>query len=119
MIERIFSTAKRKFPVLGLTTEYPLPMQVKIVVAFAAIYNFNQIHDPEDFIAPELMGDILEFGAGYEGPAGGYAGGQFDGGKLGEAISAAEKRRSDTWRDGIAKAMWWDYQAELQRRGLA
>lgn len=67
MIEWIFGTAKRKFPVLGLATEYPLPMQVKTVAAFAAIYNFNRIHDPEDFIAPELMGDILEFGAGYEG----------------------------------------------------
>ncbi|GJF00606.1 DDE superfamily endonuclease [Phanerochaete sordida] len=48
VIERIFGSAKNKLPVMGRSAPYSLEAQAAFFPAFAAIYNFNRIHNPDD-----------------------------------------------------------------------
>src|SRR5271156_1230781 len=103
VIERIFGVLKRRFRILVYPAEISMDYQARIPAALAAIHNFICIHDPEE-IEGFVEADDVERG--------------FFAGELAEGQTrAAEKRRANTRRDGIAAQMWEQYHAELQERG--
>jgi hypothetical protein len=48
IIERIFGVAKRRFLVFAQGTRFNPDKQSRVLLAFAAIFNFLVIHDPEN-----------------------------------------------------------------------
>ena len=116
VIERIFSVSKRQFPILGQACEYDLPTQIRIWVAFAAIFTFNQMHN-EDSVYNNPMAELpadeqqIVFGGEEEG-VNDERGEMLLGGQIGDE----EHLRAEQRRDRIAMAMWESYQAELARR---
>jgi hypothetical protein len=103
VIERIFGVLKRRFRILVYPAEIHMDYQARIPAALAAIHNFIRMHDPDD-LEDFAESEDLERG--------------FVAGELAEGQTRpAEKRRSNARQDGIAAAMWAQYQAELQERG--
>ncbi|THU85836.1 hypothetical protein K435DRAFT_684811, partial [Dendrothele bispora CBS 962.96] len=84
----------------------PLRTQSLIPLAIAVLHNFIIFHDPpetpaqlptvRELLAPDANGDSL--------PTSG--------------ISESEATQASILRDQIADAMWTDYLAELDRRGI-
>jgi hypothetical protein len=107
IIERIFGVMKRQWRILICAPEYSMDIQSRIPAALCAIHNFMRRTNSDIFdLALEYGHDLAEddgvgSGVQLEGPA-----------------DAAERRRADARRDGIAQAMWTDYLAERARRGL-
>lgn len=113
VIERIFGVAKRQFSVMAHGAEYDFQTQTKIFIAFATLFNFNQLYEGEVFEIPEPN---VQGSNGVVGMENNIAP-QYGVGQLRGAITPEEKVRSEKRRDDMAKAMWVDYQAELRRRG--
>jgi hypothetical protein len=80
-----------------------MDFQARIPAALAAIHNFIRIHDPEE----------LENFVEAEDSEPGFVSGELAAGQT----RTAEKKRANARRDGIAAAMWVQYQAELHQRG--
>ena len=81
-----------------------MDLQTCIPAALAAIHNFIRIHDPNELTSFTEPAD-LERG--------------FVSGELAAGLTrTAERRRANVRRDDIAAAMWVQYQAELQCRGI-
>jgi DDE superfamily endonuclease len=104
VIERIFGVLKRRFRILVYAAEIDMDLQARIPAALAAIHNFIRIHDPEELTSFTEPVDLER----------GFVSGELAAGQT----RTAEKRRATTRRDEIAAAMWAQYQAELQRRGI-
>lgn len=107
---------------MNIAPEYGFHIQAKIPPAMAALHNFIRIHDPTDTArdmverwACSLTGSQASIpGTEDEQPD------QMDEeryGELGSDITPAERIRASERRDTIAKAMWADYQRELNERG--
>lgn len=99
---------------MGQACEYDLLTQVHIWVAFAAIFTFNQRHDPNS-VFNNLTVDNLddeEIEPNIEVEEGGERVEML----LGGQISEEEHSRAEQCRDRIAIVMWNSYQAELERR---
>ena len=79
-----------------------MDVQAQIPAALIAVHNFIREHDPEEILEfKDILEDlpaIDEFGDLAEGPP-----------------NQAEQRRAEATRDGIAQAMWQDYQAYLEQ----
>ena len=81
-----------------------MDLQARIPAALAAIHNFIHIHDPDELTSFTEPAD-LERG--------------FVSGELAAGLTRmAERRWANVRRDDIAAAMWVQYQAELQHRGI-
>jgi hypothetical protein len=94
---------KRRFKILQGAPEYDMDIQVLIPPALAALHNFIRQYDPDDIDLdaddppnfqmdsdPEFTGELGE------GPA-----------------TSSERARANERRDGIAAAMWEQYQDYL------
>jgi hypothetical protein len=104
VIERIFGVLKRCFRILVYPAEIDMDLQARIPAALAAIHNFIRIHDPDELTSFTEPAD-LERG--------------FVSGELAAGLTrTAERRWANVRRDDIAAAMWVQYQAELQCRGI-
>lgn len=90
--------------------QYNLHTQAKIPAALAALHNFIRMHDPDDD-AQDNNGHNLEEGHSLQSSV------EIEVEHLGGHISQAEKDRAGVKRDGIAMAMWTDYQRILAQRG--
>jgi len=95
---------KRRFRILLLAPEYSLQVQARIPAALCAIHNFITAHDPtEDTILTVDDDDDSEpLGPDHEAPA----------------TATAETDTPSMKRDHIAQAMWDDYLAICQQRGI-
>lgn len=105
---------------MNIAPEYGFHIQAKIPPAMAALQNFIHIHDPTD-TARDMVQRQSSTGSLAPGP--GTEDDQPDQmdeeryGELGLDITPAERARASERRDTIAKAMWADYQRELNERG--
>ncbi|KAH7917035.1 hypothetical protein BV22DRAFT_1027069, partial [Leucogyrophana mollusca] len=105
IIERIFGVLKRRFKILVCPAEYSMDIQARIPPAMCLLHNIIRIYDPSELAD---MDDIVADNApGRHGEA-----------ATGPANDAA-RRRAHALRDSIAAAMWEQYNAERQKRGLA
>lgn len=104
VIEHIFGVVKRRFRLMVAGPEYSRGVQAKIPAALAFLHNFIRHHDPfdeaeensdRDSIKPPEQQDI--------NPE-----------ELGKYVTQAERNRASAKRDEIAKAMWADYEKEVQ-----
>ena len=109
VIERIFGIVKRKFPMLNDVCKYNLATQRSITIAFAAMFNFNQIHLPADNdFSPEDPFEEIDANANAR------IGGSDDlETPFRQSITAQEKKRAKAQHEAIAKALWASYQAEF------
>ncbi len=91
--------------------EYNLRTQAKIPAALAALHNFIRVWDPEDMPDADDDNDLdTEISEDREETL-------IPPENLGSNISQAERLRAAAKRDGIAKAMWDQYQEERRIRG--
>ena len=103
MIERIFGVLKRRFRILFLAPEYNLQIQARIPAALCAIHNFISVHDPaEDPFPSDDDNDNAPLDHDHQA----------------SAAAATEIDEPSTIRDPIAQAMWDDYLAICQQRGI-
>lgn len=104
VIERTFGVLKKRFPLLSSMHSYTFQTQKDLVVCALMLHNFIREHavyeDPFDdnFIQERKDADD-------------------DADDVDNAGGAMSARQLYAWRDGIAQAMWAQYQAELVRRG--
>lgn len=99
VIERIFGVVKRKFKILGVTSEYSVQTQIHILLAVLGLANFITKH--EGISTEELDAADAEIQAD-EGP-----GDQW--------LDAVESTDMALKRDRIAQIMWEDYCLYMQR----
>jgi hypothetical protein len=104
VIERIFGVLKRRFRILLLAPEYNLQIQARIPAALCAIHNFISVHDSAE--DPFLTFDDDNDNA------------PLDHDHQASAAAATEIDEPSTKRDAIAQAMWDDYLAICQQRGI-
>ncbi|KAJ7348038.1 hypothetical protein DFH08DRAFT_698780, partial [Mycena albidolilacea] len=107
-----FGVSKCRFQLMNVAPEYSAVTQAKIPCALAALHNFIQIHDPDDF---------SDDGTGHGGPRNptftlcevdGDDRRTFPEEELGRFISPEEKRRAEAFRDRIAQEMWDQYKLD-------
>ena len=101
VIERIFGVLKCCFRILLLAPEYSIQIQVRIPVALCAIHNFIRIHDPaeDEILTADDDDDNTPIDHDHE-------------------ASAAATAEIDTPSARRAQAMWDDYLAICQQRGI-
>jgi hypothetical protein len=113
VIERIFGTLKKRFQILSTQMEYRIEDQVKLVYALTALHNFirQRMHGKEDVFYEQadrererILREEMESESGQD---------DREEARLGRAELDVNKR----WRDGIADAMWEQYQSVIGRRG--
>jgi len=102
IIERTIGVWKRRFPILDKMPSYPFLKQIDIVIACALISNWIRLNAEYDDV--------------------------FDGFRVEHEDEVNDEEADDPdeeetailngWRDGIAQAMWNQYQLELADRGL-
>ena len=97
VVERIFGVLKACFSILTSRPRYNLDVVARLPPALAALHNFIRIHDPKEIT--DFINDDFDLSPG--GDVGGLAGG---------FPNAAEKQVANARRDGIAQAMWVQYQ---------
>ncbi|KAF9455298.1 hypothetical protein BDZ94DRAFT_1180292, partial [Collybia nuda] len=100
-----FGVCKHRFKLMVAAPEYTLQTQAKIPLALCALHNFIRIHDPTD--NAETSNDYLV------GSTQTHFRTEINPDHLSGHISRAEKNRASIMRDGIANAMWEDYQRHL------
>lgn len=108
VVEWIFGVMKKHWGILTQPSQFSMAIQAQIPPALATTHNFIMDHDPHD-IEEHLTGnneDDLNPNPGQ------LIANEFrmlaDG-----AVTQAEKERATDNRDGIAQAMWDNYQATL------
>ena len=112
IIERIFGVLKRRFRILLLAPEYNIEIQNCIPAALAALHNFIRIHDPQETIISEAdLDDVYDSFSGFH--AGDTASEQH---QTAASLQCNELEIADGRHDGIANAMWNQYQQVLQER---
>lgn len=100
--------SKHHFDLMVAYPEYNEETQAKFIPAMGILHNFIRIHDPYDE-ARDRRGSSMSASATGETH-------QQQLEELGFEITIEERDRAGGQRDRIAKRMWIDYQAELQRR---
>jgi len=99
---------KKRYSIIRETNDFPQDTQAKIVSGCGVIHNFIRTFDPNDEVDPwEDEANALQAQDG----CGQLLGGTGD-------IHGTETRRATEKRETIAQAMWLEYQAVLQRRGV-
>jgi hypothetical protein len=103
-IERIFGVLKRKFKILKTAPEYSIQIQVDIVLALTALFNFTRLRDGDivdNYIytterdTEDIQPTTLE---------------AIDDESTSANNNKAEAKSMDILRDKIAEDMWKDYQ---------
>lgn len=86
-----------------------MSVQAQIVTGLCALHNFIQYRDPHELREFNNISQSYDecFGIAIEVPQAELGSGY---------ISAAEKTRSEVFRDGVAEEMWAQYQGELLQR---
>jgi DDE superfamily endonuclease len=117
-VERCFGVTKKRFPALSNMNEFPIALQVKLVLCAFCLNNWIRRHasfedDAFDNLSEEEMAELAQEYLEDEEAA--YA----------VEAAAADNIDNDLgvesgaqWRDRVAQAMWVQYQEELARRGL-
>ena len=95
---------KHHFWILLLAPEYSIQIQARIPAALCAIHNFIRIHDPakDEILTADDDDDNMPIDHDHEA----------------SAAATAEIDMPSARRDGIAQAMWDDYLAICQQRGI-
>lgn len=110
-IDRTFGALKARFPILMTASTYPLPTQVKLVVAACALHNYIRREKPDDWIFRlyEQEADLLEEDPmpplDFEQPK--MVDG--DGQDLEIPFESEELEHSLKVRESIADEIWSDY----------
>jgi hypothetical protein len=60
VIKRIFGVVKRKFKILGVSTEYSVDTQIHLVLGLLGLYNFICLHEGTENKDQEVNNKILE-----------------------------------------------------------
>ena len=113
VVERTFGAWKKRFPILTHALDYSINTQCDLVFSLAVLHNFAIDHGnvaSDDFF--NLSATDLAEGNNQ------YSINDRDEAVLAEAINltASDKRILRDWRDGIAEAMWTQYQQVIQDR---
>jgi hypothetical protein len=110
VIERTFGVAKKRFLVFAQGTHFNTEKQSRVLLAFAAIFNFLVMHDPKnaDFNLNPDSSDELVW-RNFDTATGLRADDIGDEGVMPGAPSTQETREAEAWRDGIAQDMWDQY----------
>jgi hypothetical protein len=116
VVERIFGVAKKRFLVIAQGTRFDTEKQSRVQLAFAAIFNFLVMHDPNntDFNFDPGASDELVW-RNFDTATGLMSNNIGDEGEIPGAPSTQETREAEAWRDGIAQDMWDQY-VEYQSR---
>ena len=108
-IKRIFSILKRRFKILNTLPEYSIDIQVKLILALIALYNFIRIHVYKDvFEEDELYAKIIKGLKDEHKASDKYRDKEIIKGLFGGFITEINEIR-----DTIAKQMWANYQIYL------
>ncbi|KAJ3008867.1 hypothetical protein NUW54_g1304 [Trametes sanguinea] len=105
VVEHIFGVVKHRFQLMVQAAEYSLKTQAKLVHTLCTLHNFIRIHDPDDLEAIAEHDVQPSYSSSNTLPS------DFSGG-----ITAAEREEASSWWDTIAKQMWEDYVAYVERR---
>ncbi|ETV90755.1 hypothetical protein H310_14493 [Aphanomyces invadans] len=100
-VERIFGVLKMRFPVLSSAVRYNYSFQVDLVIALCTVHNFARRHDTE--------GDRFVLGAENHDE-------EQDPDPRNHEEHNGDNSKAKAWRDGIAAAMWTQYQTTLRNR---
>ena len=104
-IKRIFSILKRRFKILNTLPEYSIDIQVKLILALTALYNFICIHVYKDvFEEDELHAKIIR---GLEDEH--KASDKYRDKEIIKGLFSGFITEIDEIRDIIAKQMWANY----------
>jgi len=109
VIERIFGVVKKRFPILNNMHlhHYPFHFQVTLVRCVFILHNFLRRRKVNDDVFDAWnFNDVQD--DDYDDEPGTH-----------RAPAPANAADIQAWRDGIAEAMWVDYQAVLAQRGHA
>lgn len=104
VIERIFGVVKKRFPILVEMSPYTFPFQCDLVLCAMMLHNFirtNQIDDDE-FDEPDVDNNNVVVD---------------DDDDIEELEVLGNNNALKQWRDGIASAMWNDYEVFIQENG--
>jgi hypothetical protein len=108
VIERVFGVFKMRFPVLVNPVSYSIEFQSNLVIALAVVHNFIRIHGGSgDLIEVEAEDEIRRQQKVMEGD---------NDDQLSTTEANVESPTAKALRDGIANAMWEQYQETLRRR---
>lgn len=108
-VERIFGILKNRWRILLIPSSYPMSVQAQVVTGLCALHNFIRYCDPHELRGFNSISQSYNecFGVAVEVPQAELGSGH---------VSAAEKTRSEVFRDAVAEEMWAQYQSELLRR---
>lgn len=116
VIERAFGVLKKRFKILVIPPDFTMDIQARIPAALAAIHNFIRAHDSPEINDYSEYREHMTAEPAPDAPSN-IAYGE---GELATGLPrTAEKTAASERRDGIALAMWAQYQAELRQRGEA
>ena len=93
VVERIFSTTKRKFKILASVGEFSINTQVQLVLGLAGLFNFIRQKEGVELISDDISINVV----GDSTP-------QYNG-----RGSIGGKEKIESFRDQIAREMWRDY----------
>jgi hypothetical protein len=116
VIERIFGVAKKRILVIAQGTRFDTEKQSQVLLAFAAIFNFLVMHDPQNTnfnFDPDASDELVW--RNFDTATGLMSNDIGDEGEMPGAPSTQETRKAETWRDSIAQNVWDQY-VEYQSR---
>ncbi|KAM3398250.1 protein ALP1-like [Capsicum galapagoense] len=98
-IERAFGVLKKRFSIISSSTDssYGIETQKLIIFACCALHNYLRGVDPNDELLDQVDAELMNDNTVHEEP-------------LNSRESNEEFRRGELIRDGIATAMWTNYQ---------
>jgi hypothetical protein len=108
VVERTFGVAKSRFGVLSHMHSFDYIVQTEFVMCCCMLHNFIRLNQGFDDEFDRWEDHRLRHGPNRDPPPP----------EPRTNSDAAEERRLNAWRDGIAQEMWDAYQIELTRRRI-